>query len=64
LKNEYNQKYVLLSTDKDFEADLKKLVTELDARVYIDPVAGDMTGKVLSLMPPASTCLIYGALSG
>jgi len=63
LKNEYNQKYVLNSSDKDFDATLNKLAAELGATVYIDPVAGDLTGKVMSLMPPGSTSLVYGALS-
>lgn len=56
-------KHILNSSEPDFDAQLKALCRELDARIAFDPVAGEMTGRVLDNMPRFSTIHVYGALS-
>jgi NADPH:quinone reductase-like Zn-dependent oxidoreductase len=57
-------KHVLDSTQPDFDARLKDLCRSLGATVAFDPVAGEMTGRVLSAMPRGSRAVVYGSLSG
>ena len=56
--------HVLNSTDADFDAKLKSLCETLGASVAFDPVAGEMTGRVLAAMPRGSRAIVYGSLSG
>lgn len=51
-------------TSKTFEDDLAKAAKDLEATAYLSAVAGELTGKVLKLMPNNSTAFVYGALSG
>jgi NADPH:quinone reductase-like Zn-dependent oxidoreductase len=55
--------HVLDSTDAGFDARLKELCLRLDARLAFDPVAGDMTGRLLAALPRGSTVLVFGWLS-
>ena len=56
--------YVLNSSAKDYHEQLKSLCTELNAKFFIDAVAGDTTAEILDAIPEASTAVIYGGLSG
>jgi NADPH2:quinone reductase len=56
-------RYVLNSTNEDFESDLKQVTRELKSTLLVDAVAGDLTGQTLSQMPRGSTAVIYGALA-
>ena len=56
--------HVLNSTDADFDAKLKSLSETLGATIAFDPVAGEMTGRVLAAMPRGSRAVVYGSLSG
>lgn len=56
--------YVLNSSAKDYEQELTSLCTELKASLLFDAIAGDATADTLNAMPPASTAVVYGGLSG
>ncbi|MCX5654776.1 MAG: zinc-binding dehydrogenase, partial [Planctomycetota bacterium] len=51
------------SSSADFDAHLKDLCTTLDATIAFDPVAGEMTGRLLAAMPKGSVAVVYGSLS-
>ncbi|MGA2796207.1 MAG: zinc-binding dehydrogenase [Thermoguttaceae bacterium] len=55
---------VLNSEVAEFTDQLRDLCGRLRATVAFDAVAGEMSGKLLQAMPPKSTVLIYGVLSG
>ncbi len=55
--------HVLVTTDPQYEAELKSLAADLGARVAFDAVAGEDTARLLSNMPPRSTAIVYGGLS-
>ncbi len=57
-------KHILNTSEKSFEKDLAKLAEELRATTALEPVAGEMTGKILSAMPAKSQVVVYGSLSG
>jgi NADPH:quinone reductase-like Zn-dependent oxidoreductase len=57
-------KYVLNSSDPDFDAQLSKLSSQLKATLILDPVAGDQAQELLDAAPDGSTLLLYGTLSG
>jgi NADPH:quinone reductase len=56
-------KHVLDSLTDDFLPRLKTLCNELQATIAFDAISGNMTGTLLSAMPPGSTACVYGALS-
>lgn len=56
--------YIINSSHADWEEQLKSLIKELDIRVAFDCVSGEMTGKLLSLLPSRGTVFVYGSLSG
>jgi NADPH:quinone reductase len=56
-------KHVLISTSEGFAGELKSLSERLKATAAFEAVAGEMTGTVLSAMPPGSTVYVYGELS-
>ncbi|MHB8900484.1 MAG: alcohol dehydrogenase catalytic domain-containing protein [Thermoguttaceae bacterium] len=56
--------HVLDSSDSDFPDKLRSICAELSATIAFDAVAGPMTGTLLGAMPPGSTVLVYGGLSG
>lgn len=63
LKEEYDQKYVLNSTDADFEERFAETVEELNAFTLLECVSGETTGQLLKFMPYKTHCILYGALS-
>jgi NADPH2:quinone reductase len=42
---------------------LKDLSKKLDARVCLEAISGEMTGKIINQMPPNSNVILYGGLS-
>ena len=63
LKNEYGQQYVLSTGSPTFFKDLKDISKTLKATIFIDAVAGEMTGKTMECLPARSKCIFYGCLS-
>jgi NADPH:quinone reductase len=57
-------KNVLNISDGLFQAHLSKLVGELNVTAAIDAVGGELTGKLINIMPDGSEVLLYGGLSG
>ncbi|KAL4512694.1 hypothetical protein ABPG72_020531 [Tetrahymena utriculariae] len=57
-------KIILNQTNEDFLEQLKKITSEQNATIFLDAIAGQFTGKVLSVMPNNSTAYVYGQLSG
>lgn len=56
--------FVLNSSEEGFWEKLKALTTEHSATICFEPIAGEMTAKVIDAMPNGSTCHVYGSLSG
>lgn len=56
--------FVLNLNDEDFDENLKNLNNNLKATVAIDAVGGEITGKLLNIMPAGSQVILYGGLSG
>jgi len=63
LKNQGEQ-HVLNLNDENFDERLKNLSEVLRATVSIDAVGGELTGKLLNVMPADSLLILYGGLSG
>ena len=63
LKNK-GSRHVLCSTDDDFLNQFAKLAKQLEATTFIDAVSGELSGKMLELMPSSSKLILYGALTG
>lgn len=57
-------KYILNSSDSNFQDRLRTLSRQLNATLILDPVAGDEAQRLLDAAPDGSTLLIYGSLSG
>ncbi|HEY6291463.1 MAG TPA: zinc-binding dehydrogenase [Terriglobia bacterium] len=55
--------HILVSTDADFDRQLKQLAGRLQATLAFDAVSGELTRRVLDAMPKGSRVLVYGALS-
>lgn len=55
-------KYVLNQTAPGFVENLSELTKKLGVTLCFDAVGGELTGKLLSAMPPGSSVVIYGAL--
>jgi len=55
--------YVLNSEAPDFDAQVRELSRQLNARLAFDSLAGSMTGRLLAAMPPHSRVVVYGGLS-
>lgn len=60
---EAGEKWVLNSTEEQFFPKLKEMARSMKATIAFDAVAGEMTGLILSAMPPQSRILVYGSLS-
>lgn len=56
--------HVVVTAEADWEEQLRALVKQLKVRLAFECVAGEMSGKIVSLLPPKSTTYIYGRLSG
>lgn len=52
------------SSEEGYLDTLKQYASKLDARIAFDAISGEMTGKILSSMPPLSTIYVYGDFSG
>ena len=55
--------HVLNSHDANFEETFRDLAKSLNARLCFDAVAGELTGRLLHLMPRGSRMIVYGGLS-
>lgn len=58
------EEFALCTADPDFYTVLSKLAIQLDARIALDAAGGEMTGMLMNSMPPGSSCILYGGLSG
>ena len=56
-------KYVLNQNSEGFEDSLKELAEKLGARCCWEAIGGEMTGRILNLMPSHSVVYVYGSLS-
>jgi len=56
-------RYVLISSEPEFEARLSELAAKLEARLLFDSVCGEGFPSLLKAMPDKSTIYIYGNLS-
>ena len=55
--------HVLLTTDENYQTQLKTICRYLKASVLLDSVAADDTPTVLSAMPNNSTAIVFGRLT-
>jgi NADPH:quinone reductase-like Zn-dependent oxidoreductase len=58
-----DERHVLDSSKPGFVDELGKLAGELRATIAFDAVAGELTGKLLDVMPGKAAVVVYGALS-
>jgi len=63
LKNEYGAQHVFLSTSDDYKKQMAETCKELNAKVCLECIAGDVPAEMLEFMGFGSTCIVYGALS-
>lgn len=56
-------RHVLVSSDTDFDTRLQRLCRSLDATAVLDAVGGELTTRLVRLMPDRSRIMVYGALS-
>eukprot|EP00944_MAST-04C_sp_MAST-4C-sp1_P013573 g13573.t1 len=56
-------KHIINTSNDTWEKDLKEKVDELGINVAFDAIAGDMSAKLLTLLPDGGTCFVYGKLS-
>lgn len=56
--------YILNSSEKSFSKDLNFLAFSLNATLVFDAVGGKLTRQLMLAVPPASSIVIYGNLSG
>jgi NADPH:quinone reductase-like Zn-dependent oxidoreductase len=55
--------HVLVSTDADFDQQLKELTHRLKATLLLDAIAGDFTQRLIDASPAGSLILLYANLS-
>jgi NADPH:quinone reductase-like Zn-dependent oxidoreductase len=55
--------HILNSDAPDFDRQLRDLCAQCDVRLAFDAVAGPMTARLLSALPPEGRVVVYGALS-
>lgn len=60
---ELGAEYILNSEKESFQKEFYKLTKKLNASFLIDAVGGELTTKLIPLLPLNSTILIYGNLS-
>jgi NADPH2:quinone reductase len=58
-----NAMNVLKTTDSEWEKELQKLCDHFKVQVAFDCAGGEMTGRILSLLPNGSTLFNYGNLT-
>ncbi len=56
-------KYVLNSNAVSFNEKLQAMAKDFGASICLDAVGGELSGNILSIMPPHSSMVIYGGLS-
>lgn len=56
-------RYVLVSTDADFDEKLTKLTHELNATLVLEAIGGDFTQRLIDASPEKSLILLYSNLS-
>jgi NADPH:quinone reductase-like Zn-dependent oxidoreductase len=56
--------HVLISSEKNFSKELHALARTLKATLAFDAVGGKLTRQILLALPPDSSIVIYGNLSG
>ncbi len=56
-------KVVVNSEEEGFEDKMKHLIKEHNVKLAFDAIGGDMTGRLLKMMPKGSTAYVYGSLS-
>ena len=56
--------HVLCNDGDDFLTQFSELAKQLETTTFIDAVSGELSGKMLELMPSNSQLMLYGALSG
>ena len=57
------EKYILNSSENDFQNKLHQLSLQINATLALDPVAGSYTGQLLNAIPYGGTVIVYGNLS-
>jgi NADPH:quinone reductase-like Zn-dependent oxidoreductase len=55
--------HVIVTQGDTWESELKKLIKQYGIQFAFDAVAGELTGKILSLLPNRATMFVYGRLS-
>jgi NADPH2:quinone reductase len=55
--------YVLVSSDIDFDRQLKELTHRLNATLFLDAIAGEFTQRLIDASPAGSLILLYSILS-
>ena len=63
LLREQGASIVLDSSDADFDEALRDVCHRHDARLALDPVAGEMTARLLRALPSRGKVIVFGALS-
>jgi NADPH:quinone reductase len=63
LLREIGAEHIIVTSVDGWEARLKALITELNIHIAFDAVAGEMSGKLLDLLPPKGLLVVYGKLS-
>ncbi|CAE7644887.1 mecr [Symbiodinium microadriaticum] len=54
---------VVVSSEPDWEDKLKTIIKERNIHLAFDAVAGEMSGKLLSLLPVTGSLFVYGKLA-
>jgi NADPH:quinone reductase len=57
-------RHILNSEAPDFDSQLRERCRQLGARLAFDAVAGAMTARLLSALPPEGRVVVYGGLAG
>mmetsp|Transcript_22401 Transcript_22401/g.32654 ORF Transcript_22401/g.32654 Transcript_22401/m.32654 type:complete len:367 (+) Transcript_22401:73-1173(+) len=55
--------HIIISTAPNWEETLRDKIKELGIQIAFDAIGGEMTGTLLSNLPPKGTCFVYGRLS-
>jgi len=55
--------HIVSTGDDDWQDQLAKLIQDLGIKFAFDALAGDMSGKLLTMLPPGSSVYVYGRLS-
>lgn len=55
--------FVVVTTDDDWKSQLSALIKKLEIKCAFDAVSGDMTGDLLTMIPPRGKVYVYGRLA-